>query len=223
MGSGNTGLIAFEFSRLKAQPSFSGAVHLAEQLTACALVVVCFPVLLLAAIIVVGLSRRSPFIAHQRVGQEGRLIWVLKLRTMWQGDAATPFVLVHRLSAAEAPVPAPDKKNLRVTSRFAAFCRRYSIDELPQLWHVVRGEMAFVGPRPLTRQELDDYYGSSAPTVLSVRPGLSGLWQISGRSRLTYAQRRRLDLFLVRKWSISLYLRILLTTVPRVIAGKDAR
>lgn len=223
MGSGNTGSITFEASRLQAQPSISAALHLAERVTACALVVLCFPVLLLASIIVVCLSRRSPVVAHQRVGQDGRIIWVLKLRTMWQGDSATRFVLVHRLSAAEAPVPAPERKNLRVTSRFAAFCRRYSIDELPQLWHVVRGEMALVGPRPLTRQELDEYYGSSAPTVLSVRPGLSGLWQISGRSRLTYAQRRRLDVFLVRKWSVSLYLKILLTTVPRVIAGKDAR
>jgi lipopolysaccharide/colanic/teichoic acid biosynthesis glycosyltransferase len=179
-------------------------------------------VVFLAAVIIVFISGRSPFVAHQRVGHRGRLMWVLKLRTMWQGDLATPFSLVHRLSATTTPL-APDRKDIRVTSRFAAFCRRYSIDELPQLWNVVRGEMALVGPRPLTRYELDNHYGRSAPTVLSARPGLSGLWQISGRSRLTYAQRRRLDLFFVRKWSISLYLRILLITLPRVLAGKDAR
>jgi lipopolysaccharide/colanic/teichoic acid biosynthesis glycosyltransferase len=113
-------------------------------------------------------------------------------------------------------------KNVGVTSRFAAFCRRYSLDELPQLWQVVRGEMSLVGPRPLTRQELDTYYGADASRIIAAKPGLSGLWQISGRSRLTYPQRRRLDLFLVRKWSVSLYLRILFTTLPRVAAGKDA-
>lgn len=198
-------------------------MHVAERLTACALLAFCLPVLFIAAIIIVGLSRRSPFVAHQRVGHRGRLIWVLKLRTMWQGEPPGSFVLVHRLSAVEAPLLPPERKNMAVTSRFAAFCRRFSIDELPQLWQVVWGEMALVGPRPLTRHELDHHYGPCAPTVLSARPGLSGLWQISGRSRLTYAQRRRLDLFLVRKWSVSLYLRVLLITFPRVLAGKDAK
>lgn len=110
-----------------------------------------------------------------------------------------------------------------MTSPFAAFCRRYSLDELPQLWHVLRGEMALIGPRPLTLRELDIYYGSDAECVLSVRPGLSGLWQVRGRSRLPYPHRRRLDLFLVRNWSLGLYLKILLLTLPRVLAGKDAR
>ncbi len=141
---------------------------------------------------------------------------------MWKGDSGKRSLLVHRLSATEAPFTAPPEKDARVTSRFSAFCRRYSVDELPQLWQVVLGDMALVGPRPLTRQELDTYYGPDAPRIVAARPGLSGLWQISGRSRLSYAQRRRLDLFLVQKWSVSLYLRILLVTLPRVLAGKDA-
>jgi lipopolysaccharide/colanic/teichoic acid biosynthesis glycosyltransferase len=82
--------------------------------------------------------------------------------------------------------------------------------------------MSLVGPRPLTSEELDTYYGPDAARVLSTKPGLSGLWQITGRSRLTYPQRRRLDLFLIQKWSIPLYFRILLLTLPRVVAGKDA-
>jgi lipopolysaccharide/colanic/teichoic acid biosynthesis glycosyltransferase len=193
-----------------------------ERLTAGALLILTFPILLLASIVVVALSRRSPLVAHQRVGRGGRLIWVLKLRTMWKGDAGKRFIFVHRLSASESPLLTPSAKNVRVTSRFAAFCRRYSLDELPQLWHVVCGEMSLVGPRPLTSEELDTYYGPDAARVLSTKPGLSGLWQITGRSRLTYPQRRRLDLFLIQKWSIPLYFRILLLTLPRVVAGKDA-
>jgi exopolysaccharide production protein ExoY len=193
-----------------------------EKLFAGALLLLILPILVFASIIIVALSRRSPLVAHQRVGRYGRLIWVLKLRTMWNNDSSKRFVFVHRLSASEAPLLPPNVKNVRVTSGFAAFCRRYSLDELPQLWHVVQGQMSLVGPRPLTRIELDKYYGSDATRVLAARPGLSGLWQIRGRSRLRYDQRRRLDVFLVTNWSIPLYFRILLATVPRVLAGKDA-
>jgi lipopolysaccharide/colanic/teichoic acid biosynthesis glycosyltransferase len=120
---------------------------------------------------------------------------------------------------------APSRKRQRdprVTSPFAAFCRKFSIDEAPQLWHVVRGEMALIGPRPLTASELIEHYGASASEVLRLRPGLTGLWQVKGRNRLTYPQRLRLDLFMVRKWSIGLYLKILVATVPKVLLGKDA-
>ena len=87
----------------------------------------------------------------------------------------------------------------RVTSRLALFCRRFSLDELPQLIHVVSGSMRLVGPRPITRIEWNEYYGVSSVEVLSVRPGLTGLWQVMGRNGLTYAQRRRLaDLFYAR-------------------------
>jgi exopolysaccharide production protein ExoY len=197
-------------------------VHAVERLIAGALLVLALPILALVSVVIVTISRQSPFVAHQRVGKGGRLIWVLKLRTMWKGDSGNRSIFVYRLPAADAPLLAPNIKNIRVTSRFAAFCRRYSLDELPQLWHVVRGEMALVGPRPLTPQELATYYGSDGARIVSALPGLTGLWQISGRSRLTYPQRRRLDLFLVRKWSLSLYLRILLLTLPRVLTGKDA-
>lgn len=222
MGSADIGSVAFEFAPVESRAAIWRVVSGFERVTAAGLLILTFPILLLASIIVVTLSRRSPFVAHRRVGRGGRLIWVLKLRTMWKGDVEKRFIFVHRLSAFESPLLTPGTKNVRVTSRFAAFCRRYSLDELPQLWHVVRGEMSLVGPRPLTREELDVHYGSDAARVTSRRPGLSGLWQISGRSRLTYPQRRRLDLFLIEKWSIPLYFRILLLTLPRVVAGKDA-
>jgi lipopolysaccharide/colanic/teichoic acid biosynthesis glycosyltransferase len=218
----DTGYIALKFPLVRDRAITWKAVAIAERFIAGFLLLATFPILVLASVIVVAISRRSPFVAHQRVGQNGRPIWVLKLRTMWQGESGRRCVFIYRLPTTDVPLPGPAIKNARVTSRFAAFCRRYSLDELPQLWHVVLGDMALVGPRPLTRQELDAFYGPDASYVISARPGLSGLWQISGRSRLTYAQRRRLDLLLVRKWSVSLYLRILLVTLPRVLVGKDA-
>jgi exopolysaccharide production protein ExoY len=201
-------------------------VGLAERVAAVLALTVSAPVLLIAAIGIVAISRHSPFVAHLRVGREGRPIWILKLRTMWSARGERPVSLVQRLPAPELSSEAarfsPKLKNAGVTSRFAAFCRRHSIDELPQFWNIARGEMALVGPRPITRQELDLFYGSAAAYILSAKPGLSGLWQISGRSRLTYSQRRRLDLFMIHNWSFPLYLRILFLTFPRVLAGKDA-
>jgi exopolysaccharide production protein ExoY len=193
-----------------------------ERLVAAGLLVLSSPILVLAAVILASISRRSPLVAHQRVGQGGRAIWVLKLRTMWTGVEERRSVLIHRLSPSEAPVLTPKQKHLRVTSRFAAFCRRYSIDEIPQLWNVICGDMALVGPRPMTQTELDIYYGTDGARVIAATPGITGLWQISGRSRLTYKQRRRLDLFLLRNWSLPLYARILFVTIPRVLVGKDA-
>ena len=81
--------------------------------------------------------------------------------------------------------------------------------------------MSLVGPRPVTLMELRRFYGDDAEEVLGVKPGLAGLWQVSGRNRLTYAERRRLDLKLVRERSIRLYLRILLRTVPEVWSGEN--
>lgn len=198
------------------------AIAIAERIAAGMVLAMVSPILFVAGLAIAILSRRSPLVAHLRVGEYGRPIWVLKLRTMWNGEAGSGHVFVERLSM---PADIPERKpadDPRVTSRFARFCRRYSIDELPQLWQVVRGEMALVAPRPLTRQELDSYYGDDAQELLTKKPGISGLWQVSGRSRLTYSQRRRLDLFMIRRWSLRLYLHILVLTLPKVLAGKDA-
>jgi exopolysaccharide production protein ExoY len=194
-----------------------------ERLSACLLLALASPVLGAAMISIIVLSRRSPLVAHRRVGFAGRDIWVLKLRTMWNRADRTAPCLIERLKPSQTEFHLPKTaRDPRVTSSLAAALRRYSIDELPQLWHVICGHMSLVGPRPLTAFELETYYGVDASQILTKRPGLTGLWQIRGRSRLTYAQRRRLDLFLVRKWSISLYFRVLLATAPRVLAGKDA-
>ena len=169
------------------------------------------------------LSRRSPFVAHLRIGQYGRAFWVWKLRTMWSRGAPSRCERVW-LQRIEAD-PSRDEKlehDPRVTSRFAAFCRRHSIDELPQLLQVIRGEMSLVGPRPVTHAELVRHYGARAEEVLRVKPGLTGYWQTRGRNRLSYLDRIQLDSALIRELSLRVYWRTLLRTIPEVLSGKNA-
>jgi lipopolysaccharide/colanic/teichoic acid biosynthesis glycosyltransferase len=192
-----------------------------ERLAALIVVALLLPLLAVVAGIVMALSGRSPLVAHRRIGRRGVPFWMLKFRTMWRTGQERAIGLVERLPEDAVP-EVKSGKDARVTSSFAKFCRKHSIDELPQLWHVVRGEMSLVGPRPVTSLEWKKYYGPSAAEVLELKPGLSGLWQTRGRNRLTYRQRRRLDIFLARHYCLLLYLRVLGNTVPGVIVGRDA-
>jgi lipopolysaccharide/colanic/teichoic acid biosynthesis glycosyltransferase len=151
----------------------------------------------------------------------GEELPMLKLRSMW--EPRQPWGPVFAIENVSDAIPEDKTEDDdRVTSRFAAVCRKFSIDELPQLYHVMRGEMSLVGPRPITRSEMEEHYGVSSELVLTMRPGLTGLWQTKGRSRLTYAQRKRLDVWLARHASAGLYFRILLRTLPCVVTGRDA-
>jgi exopolysaccharide production protein ExoY len=195
--------------------------YLLERLGALIMLVVLGPFMLMVAMAICVLSRRGPLVRHTRVGWQGRPLRMLKLRTMWERSGTrTGFCLVEDVAGC-APAAKQIRDN-RVNSRFAALCRRYSLDELPQLCHVVRGEMSLVGPRPITRAELEEHYSDCMEEVLSLRPGMTGLWQIMGRNNLTYATRRRLDLILVRNASIPLYLRVLLQSIPSVLNGRGA-
>jgi lipopolysaccharide/colanic/teichoic acid biosynthesis glycosyltransferase len=204
------------------------AVYVAERLLAAGAVILTAPVLFVLAVVTGFLSGRGPFVRHVRVGWRGETLAMWKLRTMWgekdpgspDSDAGARFQWAETVTGV-----VPDIKNGqddRVTGAFAAFCRRHSLDELPQLVHVARGEMSFVGPRPITRAELEKYYGDCTSEVLSVRPGLTGLWQVMGRNRLSYAQRRRLDLFLVRRAGAVFYLRVLLRSIPVALSGNGS-
>jgi exopolysaccharide production protein ExoY len=199
-------------------------IVLFERFLAAALLIGSAPIFLTAALMVTILSGRPPFIAHRRVGQHGAELWVLKLRTMWDSRTRDQNLRqwVERLTEEPLLDAAKPAEDARVTSRIAFLCRKYSVDEIPQLWQVVRGEMALVGPRPLTAGEIHKHYGASAPLLYRMKPGLTGLWQVKGRSRLSYRQRRRLDLYMIQRWSLPLYLSILTVTIPRVLLGKDA-
>jgi exopolysaccharide production protein ExoY len=196
-------------------------IYRVEPYAAALALMVAAPALVVVAGIIAVLARRTPLVRHRRVGWRGTELPVLKFRTMWEPNQQwAPLLAIDDVSNA-IPVTKNGEDD-RITSGFAAWCRKHSIDELPQLYHVMRGEMSFVGPRPITRAELDEHYGPSAEAVLSLRPGLTGLWQLMGRSRLTYSKRKRLDLRLVRCASPRLYFRILFRSVPRVLLGHDA-
>jgi exopolysaccharide production protein ExoY len=181
------------------------------------------PGLLAVLGIVRALSGRAPLVAHLRVGQFGKPLWVLKVRTMWTvrdaEGAGRGWIEYLRDPALPQTKAGLDP---RVTSRFAAFCRRHSIDELPQLLHVAAGTMSWVGPRPMTRAELEQHYADVQLELLSVPPGLTGLWQVMGRNRLSYEQRRRLDLFLVEKLGWRLRTLVLVRTVKEVLLPRYA-
>ena len=100
--------------------------------------------------------------------------------------------------------------------------RRWSLDELPQLFNVLRGDLSLVGPRPIVESEIAKY-GPAAAAILRVSPGVTGLWQVSGRSDLDYAERVRLDMDYITHWSLWLDLRILMATIPAVTRRKGAR
>lgn len=186
------------------------------------LLILVSPLLAVAALSVAVLSRRSPFIAHWRVGQRGAGFWMLKIRTMWDGNpAGGAWRWMEYLPETKVP-SFKGRSDPRVTSNLAALCRRFSIDELPQLLHVVSGRMRLIGPRPITFAEWNSYYGHAAEEVLWVPPGITGLWQVIGRNRLTYAQRKRLDLFYARRAGWRLDWVILLRTPLRVLSGRDA-
>jgi exopolysaccharide production protein ExoY len=213
---------AIGFARASAESLVWQIVEALERVLAFLLLLLASPVLLLCAGVIFLLCRRTPLIAHQRVGLGGRTIWVLKLRTMWPRAAFGPLAFVERVTDSMIASAPKRRSDPRVNSRFAWFCRKRSLDELPQLWNVVRGDMALVGPRPLTRCEIELHYAEDALELLSRKPGITGLWQVRGRSQLSYRKRRRLDLILVRKWALPLYLRVLVATIPTVIAGKNA-
>ena len=197
-------------------------LYAVERGAALSILVLLAPFLLATGVGIAMLSRTSPLIAHRRLGFRGRAIWVLKFRTMWgRKRPKGSFALVEYLVDERGPRK-KGERDRRISSGFARFCRRHSIDELPQLVNVVRGEMSLVGPRPITAEEWRLHYRNHAAEVLDVKPGLSGLWQTKGRSRLTYEQRRNLDLALVRNRSMKLYFRILLWTLPEIWNGRNA-
>jgi lipopolysaccharide/colanic/teichoic acid biosynthesis glycosyltransferase len=186
-----------------------------------ALIVVLSPVLAALAIVV----RRDggpAFYGHVRVGQNGRKFRCMKFRSMVvNADQLLKHLLdTDPLARAEWERSFKLKHDVRVT-RIGRFLRRTSLDELPQLWNVMRGEMSLVGPRPVVDKELERY-GTDVRYYLQVRPGMTGLWQVSGRSDADYVTRVSLDVAYVRNWSLFRDVTILFRTIRVVVKGRGA-
>jgi len=167
------------------------------------------PILLLAVTAIMATSRGPVLYRHKRCGRGGSSFECLKLRTMVVDADRILEEDTHLASAFKRSFKLVDDPRVTGVGRML---RRTSIDELPQLWNVLRGEMSLVGPRPVTREEYESMYRHLGPTVFSVRPGVTGLWQVSGRSNVSYDERVALDLQYVRTRSLTRDLKILVKT-----------
>ncbi|MFH1347299.1 MAG: sugar transferase [Candidatus Margulisiibacteriota bacterium] len=159
------------------------------------------------------------FLKQERVGLDGKIFRMYKFRSM-NKDAEEQFPEVEALSETEGHL-FKIKEDPRVTTRLGKFMRRFSIDEYPQLVNVLFGEMSLVGPRPPLPREVGKYT-SWHKKRLRVRPGITGAWQVSGRSLLPFDDMVRLDIYYIENWSLWLDLKILLRTIPVVLSGSGA-
>jgi Undecaprenyl-phosphate galactose phosphotransferase WbaP len=176
----------------------------------------------LIAIAIVLDSRGPVFFKHTRVGKGRRTIRIWKFRSMVK-DADTrlaQYLKDNPIQAAEWARTHKLRDDPRVT-RVGRFLRKTSLDELPQLWNILRGEMSMVGPRPIVSEEIAKY-GSGFRVYAQVLPGLTGLWQVSGRNDTNYSRRVELDCHYIRHWNLAMEFRILLQTVRVVLLGHGA-
>jgi lipopolysaccharide/colanic/teichoic acid biosynthesis glycosyltransferase len=182
----------------------------------------CAP-LLLALAVLVWLDSGGPVLFHQiRVGRGGRRFRLLKFRTMIPGSEALLQTHIRQSAVQHAWwVKYQKLRNDPRLTRLGAYLRRSSLDELPQLWNVLKGEMSLVGPRPILPDQQAGL-GLHYAEYLQVRPGMTGLWQVSGRNRLTFDERACLDSTYVRNWSLWLDLKILARTLPTVLMSDGA-
>lgn len=176
------------------------------------------PIILIAAIAIRLESPGSPIFTQWRAGQNGKPFRLYKLRSMYQ-DADKLRDQLQALNEADGPLfkIRDDPRRTKV----GRILRKLSIDELPQFWNVLRGEMSIVGPRPALLSEVEAYRDWHRER-LRVKPGITGLWQISGRSELSFEEMVLLDVYYIENWSLSLDLKIILRTIPYVLSGRGA-
>ncbi len=163
-----------------------------------------------------------PMFAHSRIGRDGRSFDCLKFRSM-RVDAShhlTQHLLLDEAARREWELTHKLRADPRITTT-GAFLRKTSLDELPQLLNVVRGEMSLVGPRPIVQAEVARY-GRYFDVYCSLRPGITGLWQVSGRSAVSYRRRVAMDVLYARSRCTALYMKVLVMTVPAVLRRRGA-
>lgn len=183
-----------------------------------------FPLYVLVAILIKMNDGGPALFKQRRIGVDGKEFYCYKFRTMvLNAEAQLKAVLdSDPTAAAEWRKFKKLKKDPRITN-VGHFLRKSSLDELPQLINILKGEMSVIGPRTITRAETPDYGGMSDFTVYcSVRPGVLGLWQLSGRSDTGFEKRVQLDVKYVREWSLWGDIKILFVSVPAVLLGKGA-
>jgi len=217
------GLCAFEINNKLNQQLFRFWKAIMEKLLVVLALLLLLPLGLVLALLIKLSSPGPVFYLAKRLGQNARTIYVVKFRSMYR-DADEKL---EALLAADPILHAQWQQSFKLdrdprVTPLGRFLRRSSLDELPQLINVLRGEMALVGPRPIVEEE-KRYYQGKFDQIFKVKPGVTGLWQVSGRSDTGYCQRVFLDEYYLSNWSIWLDYFILLKTIKEVLVCKGAR
>ncbi len=211
------------FSNLEFQIKHRAIKRIFDMSFSLAILTLLSPVFLLIAL-AIKLSSKGPIVyGHKRIGRGGKIFNCYKFRTMYP-DADVRLKEILKTSPelqAEWERSYKLKNDPRVTP-IGSFLRKTSLDEFPQFWNVLKGDLSVVGPRPVIKDEIVKYYGVKAGKVLSIRPGLTGLWQVSGRSDTSYARRILLDEEYINNQSLALDIKLVLKTIPAMLSSKGA-
>jgi exopolysaccharide production protein ExoY len=180
------------------------------------------PLLIICFVAVIATSPGPALFRHRRVGFNGKPFGCLKFRTMVMDAPQRLQQLLESdaVAAAEWAATCKLRRDPRITT-IGLILRKSSLDELPQLFNVLRGEMSIVGPRPVTQDELVRY-STAASAYMACRPGITGLWQVCGRSTTTYSKRVACDAYYAQNWSLALDAKILIVTLPAVLDTDSA-
>lgn len=183
-------------------------------------IVILSPVFIILGIIVKCTSKGPVFYSHKRIGKNGKEIGIIKFRSMVKNAD-------RMLNDFTEEQKKEFKENFKLqndprVTKFGKFLRRTSLDELPQLFNILSGSISIVGPRPVTQEETL-LYGKDRDTLLSVKPGLTGLWAVSGRSSISYDERIKLELQYVRECSLWYDFKIIFKTIIPVFKGHGAK
>jgi lipopolysaccharide/colanic/teichoic acid biosynthesis glycosyltransferase len=192
--------------------------------------IIALPFMLIIAILIKIFDPGPVFYVHERLTRSGKKIGILKFRSMklkycTGGEYSGMSDLEVFKTFNDPKLIEEFKRDQKIKndpriSKIGSFLRATSLDELPQLFNVLKGNLSFVGPRPIVEDELSRY-GDESGIFLHIKPGLTGLWQVSGRSDLDYADRVKLDIYYIENWSLGLDLAILLKTIPVLLFRKN--
>jgi undecaprenyl-phosphate galactose phosphotransferase len=187
-------------------------------------ILITLPIMIPIAIIIKLTDRGSILFGHNRVGYRGRLFKILKFRSMYpDAEERLKKILEEDPEAREEWNRTFKLKNDPRVTPIGKILRRTSLDELPQFFNVLKGDMSVVGPRPVVEEELKKYYKDKAKYYLSVKPGVTGYWQVEGRSDVdNYEERVNMDVWYVQNQSFLLDLKIILKTIWVMFTGKGA-
>ena len=185
--------------------------------------IIASPLLFMISIIIALSSRGPIFYAQERIGRGGVTFKCFKFRSMYQdADKRLQEILNSDTTLLNEWKQTHKLKNDPRITPVGKFLRRTSLDELPQFWNVIKGDLSVVGPRPVVKEEILNHFGEKACTIFSVRPGITGLWQISGRSNTCYNRRIALDEAYVKERSVIQDMKIIALTIPRMISRNGA-